>query len=29
LGRTAAEAYRMLQAVEEAGVFHGYLEDLT
>ena len=29
LGRTAAEAYRMLQAVEAAGVFHGYLEDLT
>ncbi|MFN7470561.1 MAG: Gfo/Idh/MocA family protein [Roseiflexaceae bacterium] len=29
LGRTAAEAYRMLKAVEDAGVFHGYLEDLT
>lgn len=29
LGRNAAEAYRMLQAVEQAGVFHGYLEDLT
>jgi predicted dehydrogenase len=29
LGRNAAEAYRMLQAVERAGVFHGYLEDLT
>lgn len=29
LGRTAAEAKRMLQAVEEAGVFHGYLEDLA
>ncbi|MEQ8714932.1 MAG: Gfo/Idh/MocA family oxidoreductase [Cyclobacteriaceae bacterium] len=29
LGRTAAEAYQMLQAVEEAGVFHGYLEDLV
>ncbi len=29
LGRNAAEARRMLQAVEEAGVFHGYLEDLV
>ncbi len=29
LGRTAAEAKRMLAAVEEAGVFHGYLEDLA
>jgi predicted dehydrogenase len=29
LGRTAAEAKRMLDAVEEAGVFHGYLEDLV
>jgi len=29
LGRTAAEARRMLAAVEEAGVFHGYLEDLV
>lgn len=29
LGRTAAEARRMLDAVEEAGVFHGYLEDLV
>ncbi len=28
LGRTAAEAQRMLEAVEQAGVFHGYLEDL-
>ncbi len=28
LGRTADEAYRMLKAVEQAGVFHGYLEDL-
>ena len=28
LGRTAAEAQRMLEAVERAGVFHGYLEDL-
>jgi predicted dehydrogenase len=28
LGRTADEALRMLQAVERAGVFHGYLEDL-
>ncbi len=29
LGRTAAEAKQMLDAVENAGVFHGYLEDLT
>jgi predicted dehydrogenase len=29
LGRTAQEAWRMLQAVERAGVFHGYLEDLV
>ncbi len=29
LGRTAAEALRMLHAVEQAGVFHGYLEDLV
>src|SRR5262245_6044512 len=28
LGRNAAEARRMLQFVERAGVFHGYLEDL-
>jgi predicted dehydrogenase len=28
LGRTAAEAKRMLDAVEAAGVFGGYLEDL-
>ena len=28
LGRNAEEALRMLQAVEEANVFHGYLEDL-
>jgi predicted dehydrogenase len=28
LGRTAAEAGRMLEAVEKAGVFAGYLEDL-
>lgn len=28
LGRNAEEALRMLRAVEEAGVFHGYLEDL-
>ena len=28
LGRTAAEAQRMLDAVEKAGVFGGYLEDL-
>lgn len=29
LGRDAAEASRMLAAVESAGVFHGYLEDLV
>lgn len=29
LGRNAAEAIRMLQAVEKAGVFHAYLEDLV
>ncbi len=29
LGRTAAEAKRMLDTVEKAGVFHGYLEDLV
>jgi predicted dehydrogenase len=29
LGRNAAEAKRMLEAVEKAGVFHGYLEDLV
>jgi predicted dehydrogenase len=29
LGRTAEEARRMLQAVEKAGVFAGYLEDLV
>ena len=29
LGRNAAEAQRMLTAVESAGVFHGYLEDLV
>lgn len=29
LGRTAAEARRMLQAVESAGLFAGYLEDLV
>lgn len=29
LGRDAAEARRMLQTVESAGVFHGYLEDLV
>jgi predicted dehydrogenase len=29
LGRTAAEAKRMLDRVEKAGVFHGYLEDLV
>jgi predicted dehydrogenase len=28
-GRNAAEARRMLEAVETAGVFHGYLEDLV
>jgi predicted dehydrogenase len=29
LGCNAAEAKRMLEAVEKAGVFHGYLEDLV
>ena len=29
LGRTAAEAKEMLDLVEKAGVFHGYLEDLV
>lgn len=29
LGRNAAEAKEMLAAVEKAGVFHGYLEDLV
>jgi predicted dehydrogenase len=29
LGRNAAEAKRMLEMVEEAGIFHGYLEDLV
>jgi predicted dehydrogenase len=29
LGRTAAEAHEMLRAVEKAGVFAGYLEDLV
>jgi predicted dehydrogenase len=29
LGRNAAEAKRMLLAVEEAGIFNGYLEDLV
>ncbi|TDX01432.1 Gfo/Idh/MocA family protein [Dinghuibacter silviterrae] len=29
LGRTAAEARRMLEAVEKAGIFNGYLEDLV
>jgi predicted dehydrogenase len=29
LGRSAAEARAMLDAVERAGVFHGYLEDLV
>ena len=29
LARTAAEAKRILEMVEEAGVFHGYLEDLV
>ena len=28
LGRNGAEAKRMLEAVEKAGIFHGYLEDL-
>lgn len=29
LGRNAAEARRMLAAVEDAGIFNGYLEDLV
>jgi len=29
LGRNVIEARRMLEAVEKAGVFHGYLEDLV
>ena len=29
LGRSADEAWEMLDAVEKAGVFHGYLEDLV
>jgi len=29
LGRNGAEAGRMLRAVEEAGIFNGYLEDLV
>ena len=29
LGRTAAEAKRMLEKVESAGIFNGYLEDLV
>ncbi len=29
LGRSADEAWRILRAVEAAGVFHGYLEDLV
>ena len=29
LGRNSAEAQEMLAAVEKAGVFHGYLEDLV
>ncbi len=29
LGRNAAEAQRMLEAVEAAGIFNGYLEDLV
>lgn len=29
LGRNAAEAKRMLEAVESAGIFNGYLEDLV
>jgi len=29
LGRNASEAKQMLDAVEKAGVFHGYLEDLV
>ena len=29
LGRNADEALQMLEAVEKAGIFHGYLEDLA
>lgn len=29
LGRNAEEGYRILKAVEEAGIFNGYLEDLV
>lgn len=29
LGRNAEEGFRMLKAVEEAGIFNGYLEDLV
>jgi predicted dehydrogenase len=29
LGRTGAEAKRMMEAVEKAGIFNGYLEDLV
>lgn len=29
LGRNSEEAFRMLQAVEHAGIFNGYLEDLV
>jgi predicted dehydrogenase len=29
LGRNSAEAKRMLEAVEQAGIFNGYLEDLV
>jgi predicted dehydrogenase len=29
LARSGAEAHEMLEAVEKAGVFHGYLEDLV
>ena len=29
LGRNASEAWDMLEAVENSGVFHGYLEDLV
>jgi predicted dehydrogenase len=29
LGRNGAEAFEMLEAVEKAGVFHGYMEDLV
>ena len=29
LGRNAEEALEMLEAVEESGIFHGYMEDLV